>query len=358
MIQKDVIIVGAGPGGSSCAHELKKHGMDCMILDREEFPRTKLCAGWITPGVLESLEIRPEDYPRGLVTFNQIHGEYFSLKGKKPLTWDTTQYSIRRYEFDHWLLQRSGADFEKHAVKEIRKEEDRYVIDDTYSARFLIGAGGTHCPVYRQLFAELNPRSQEYQVGALEQEFAYNWQDGSCMLWFGENGLPGYSWYVPKEGGYLNVGIGGFSEHMKDGRIPLRKHWDLLTEKLERMGLVRGHSWKPKGHTYFVRQPLKVTSSEGAFLVGDAAGLATCDLAEGIGPAIESGIRTARHIALGEPLNLEDIARYSAFGESWKARLFGFMDRRGTFFRDRIYGRQFKKKEERFLAQSAPPGTS
>ncbi|MEQ8351631.1 MAG: NAD(P)/FAD-dependent oxidoreductase [Leptospiraceae bacterium] len=349
MIETDVIIVGGGPGGSSCAHELKKSGLDCIILDKESFPRTKLCAGWITPGVLESLQIGPDEYPEGIVTFNEIHAEYFGLKKKKPLTWDTTQYSIRRYEFDHWLLKRSKAEFHVHPVKEIRKE-DCYIIDDQYKAPFLVGAGGTHCPVFRQLFADLNPRGASYQVGALEQEFPYNWSDERCILWLGEHGLPGYSWYVPKAGGYINVGIGGFSEHMKNSQITLRKHWDLLTRKMQDLGLVKGHDWKPKGHTYFVRQRAKKTQHENAFIVGDSAGLATCDLAEGIGPAIESGIRTARAIATNGSVDLSDIGQYSALGSGWKAQLFSSMlDRKGTFFRDRVYARNFRKKEDRFL---------
>ena len=353
MVETDVLIVGGGPGGSSCAHELRKHGLDAIILDKEPFPRTKLCAGWITPGVLESLKIQADEYPRGIVTFDEIHAEYFALRKKRPLTWKTTQYSIRRYEFDHWLLERSGAEFIVHPVKQIRKEGNNYIVDDQYRARSLVGAGGTHCPVFRQLFADLNPRSPAYQVGALEQEFAYDWQDERCVLWFGEQGLPGYSWYVPKAGGYINVGIGGFSEHMKNSRITLRQHWDLLTRKMQDQGLVKDHDWKPKGHTYFVRQRAKVTKQENAYIVGDSAGLATCDLAEGIGPAIESGIRTARAIANDGVVDLSDIGRYSALGAGWKASFFGsILDRKGTFFRDRVYAKDFRKKEERYLAES------
>ncbi|MCB1138307.1 MAG: NAD(P)/FAD-dependent oxidoreductase [Leptospiraceae bacterium] len=349
MIETDVLIVGGGPGGSSCAHELKKKGLQSIILDKTEFPRTKLCAGWITPGVLHSLGIGPEEYPRGIFTFNEIEGAYYSLKNTRPLRFKTTQYSIRRYEFDHWMLERSGAELHLHSVKEIEEGPDGFVVDDAFKGRYLVGAGGTHCPVYRALFADLNPRSQAYQVGALEQEFACNYSDSRCMLWFGENGLPGYSWYVPKEGGFLNVGIGGFSEHMRNARITLRQHWDLLTQKLEEMGLVQGHQWKPRGHTYFIREPVRHTRRGNAFLVGDAAGLATCDLAEGIGPAIESGIRTARIIAEGRKLDLSDIVRYSALGDGWKGRILSALDRKGTFFRDRIYARKFREKEERHL---------
>ena len=53
----EVLIVGGGPAGSSCAKRLREHGVDCLLLDRHDFPRTKLCAGWITPEVISDLKL-------------------------------------------------------------------------------------------------------------------------------------------------------------------------------------------------------------------------------------------------------------------------------------------------------------
>jgi flavin-dependent dehydrogenase len=82
-------------------------------------------------------------------------------------------------------------------------------------------------------------------------------------------------------------------------------------EKLEKMGLVRGHTYKPSGHSYFLRQKLAHPVKENIYLVGDAAGLATLDLGEGIGPAIRSGMRAAAAIARGTDYHLDGIAKYS-----------------------------------------------
>ena len=46
----DVIIIGGGPAGSTCAGKLRSGGLDVLIVDKAEFPRSKLCSGWITPG--------------------------------------------------------------------------------------------------------------------------------------------------------------------------------------------------------------------------------------------------------------------------------------------------------------------
>ena len=60
----DAIVVGGGPAGSSCAARLVQGGAKVAILDREEFPRTKLCAEWVTPEAMADLELAPADYRR------------------------------------------------------------------------------------------------------------------------------------------------------------------------------------------------------------------------------------------------------------------------------------------------------
>ncbi|HEY7515252.1 MAG TPA: FAD-dependent oxidoreductase, partial [Vicinamibacteria bacterium] len=62
MRSPDVLIVGGGPAGSSCATRLQAAGLDVLVLDRAVFPRDKPCAGWITPGTLETLGLAAEEY--------------------------------------------------------------------------------------------------------------------------------------------------------------------------------------------------------------------------------------------------------------------------------------------------------
>ncbi len=78
----DVLIVGAGPAGSSCAWKLRDSGLRVVILDRQTFPRDKVCGGWITPPVVEELEIDLEEYSRGHVLQN-IHGFRTSRMGSR-----------------------------------------------------------------------------------------------------------------------------------------------------------------------------------------------------------------------------------------------------------------------------------
>ncbi len=317
----EVVIVGGGPAGSTCAWELRNAGIDSIILDAQDFPRTKLCAGWITPEVVRNLQMDLPSYPHSLVVLNKILVEYSGKRSVHRLTLNTTQYSIRRYEFDHWLLQRSGTRFRKHRVRSIRREGGYYLIDDRYRCHFLIGAAGTSCPVRRTFFADVPLRTRELQVGTLEEEFYYPDRDETCRLWFAESGLAGYSWYVPKGKGWVNIGLGVFSGYLRNGGLGLWDHWRLFTRKLSDLGLIRGRESEPGGYTYFVRAPAVEAQRDSCFLIGDSAGLATRNLGEGIGPAVESGLRAARAIISGEPYSLNGMARYSYFFSGWPAQL-------------------------------------
>ncbi|MDY0093493.1 MAG: NAD(P)/FAD-dependent oxidoreductase [Candidatus Vecturithrix sp.] len=307
MIHSNIIIIGGGPAGSTCAWKLRQQGVECIILDKQAFPRPKLCAGWITPEVLSDLQMTADEYPHSLRHLRQLQ----VYLGRRTCRIKAHQYAIRRVEFDHWLLQRSDATVYRHEVKQIRKERDLYVLDDRYTCKFLVGAGGTSCPVYRTLFRPLYPRAATRLVVTLEQEFPYAYQDDDCHLWFFQHRLPGYAWYVPKEDGYLNIGIGGFVESLKARQASIRLHWQWFAQELKQRSLIKDYPFEPRGYAYYTRSRDEHVQQDNAFLIGDAAGLATKDLAEGIGPAVRSGLLAADAIISGQPLSLTSIRKYS-----------------------------------------------
>ena len=307
MIKTDVLIIGGGPAGSSCARRLKQDHIKSIVLDKAKFPRFKPCAGWVTPQVLRWVGAEMDSYPHGLTEFTSfdvsLNGLSFKLK--------THQYSIRRFEFDDWLLQLAEPEYYLHEVREIRQENGEYVVDGCYSAPYLVGAGGTHCPVYQTFFSQASPKGASALIVAQEEEFLYDYKDARCKLWFFENSLPGYAWYVPKKDGYVNVGVGGFAGQLKKRKDTLKRHWNLLVSQLEKDGLIYDHIYKPSGHSYFLRQKLTEIRKGNAFVVGDALGLATLDMGEGIGPAIRSGQLAAEAIIKGTDYSVASIPRYS-----------------------------------------------
>jgi flavin-dependent dehydrogenase len=226
----------------------------------------------------------------------------------------TQQYSIRRIEFDRWLLDLAAVPFYHHKARHIRQENSHYVIDEAFKCRYIVGAGGTNCPIYHSVFRGLNPRAKEDQIVCLEEEFTYPRRDAVCHLWFFDEGLTGYSWFVPKGEGVVNIGIGGKLASMRSKGQTIRDHWQRFQSKLERLGLVTDHDFRPKGYQYYLRGDVAITQAGRAYVIGDAAGLATKDMGEGIGPAVESGLLAAASILSGQPYTTGSIGKYSLPG--------------------------------------------
>jgi flavin-dependent dehydrogenase len=322
----DVVIVGGGPAGASCARALLQGGLEVIVLDKAAFPRTKLCAGWVTPEALADVGIEPGEYPLGINVFERLHLHWKWLSAAPR----SLQYSIRRFEFDDFLLKRSGAEVQQRDVRSIRTAEGGFIVDGEFRCRFLVGAGGTACPVYRTLFRKDMPRNVALQTATLEKEFPYEWHDAGCHLWFFEDGLPGYAWYVPKARGYLNVGLGAMAARMKGRGMRLRDCWDRFTGKLLRLGLADIRDIEPRGYSYYLRGASVSPRRGNAFLIGDAAGLATRDLCEGIGPAVHSARLAADAILHGADYRIDAVSGLSGngIGSRWlEARFAGGRNR-------------------------------
>ena len=311
----ETIIVGGGPAGSTCAAELVRRGQDVLILDKAEFPRLKLCAGWITQKAADDLAITPDAYPHPMLKLDirtHFPGIPFGLN------WFPTpaaNYSIRRTEFDHWLLEQSGAPVERHTVKSIVRDGESYVIDDTYRCRYLVGAGGTMCPVRRNLF-DGTPR-KSLQIATLEKEFAMPSRSDGCHLYFFQRQLKGYAWFVPKGNGYVNIGLGGKSKYFRNSGTNIHDHFRSFLGDLVRQRLLDSEtavSLKATGHPYFLFAYEGDVRRDNCFLIGDSAGLASIDLGEGIGPAIESGKMAAAEIIGDGAYTREAITHYSLGG--------------------------------------------
>lgn len=316
---KDVetIIVGGGPAGSSCAWELRKQNRDVLILDRQKFPRIKLCAGWITGKVTRDLEFSPADYPGSIMEL-KIRSHFPFLPMALPgLPTGDVNYSIRRVEFDAWLLKRSGAPVVQHTVQSIRQDGEYYLIDEAFRCRNLVGAGGTMCPVRKSFFP--TNRNKAPQIASLEKEFPYPNREDTCHLYFGYKGLKGYAWYVPKADGAVNIGIGAKSKSLKKSGKTIHDHLRAFLSRLVKEGRLDAETAsgiKFTGHPYFLASYRGEVQRDRCYLIGDSAGLATLDLGEGIGPAVESGLLAARSILGQTEYTREQFTQYSLGGLS------------------------------------------
>ena len=91
-------------------------------------------------------------------------------------------------------------------------------------------------------------------------------------------------------------------------------HWRLFVGKLEKTSWVRQIPKTPKGHIYYIRHKKHVFKRQNAFIIGDAAGLSTLDMGEGIHAAIASGIQAANAISAGQQYFPVQIPRFSLPG--------------------------------------------
>lgn len=298
-ISCEVLVIGGGPAGSTCAWALTRAGVDVIVMDKRTFPRDKVCAGWITPAVVESLQLDVEDYRRGRV-FQPITGFRTALLGGREVETDYPQpvsYGIRRFEFDDYLLQRCGARLELgETLRTIEHADQGWVVNGRIRAQMLVGAGGHFCPVARHLGADLG--ASESIIAAQEVEFAMTPEQARACTALGERpelyfcaDLKGYGWCFRK-GRYLNIGLGREDSHR------LSDHLAAFRAFLERRGTIAFElPARFNGHAYllYAHAPREVVGA-GALLVGDAAGLAYTQSGEGIRPAVESALMAAETI--------------------------------------------------------------
>jgi geranylgeranyl reductase family protein len=318
----DALVVGGGPAGSTSARVLTRAGLDVLVIDRARFPRDKVCAGWVTPGVFRLLELDPAEYRAAGLTIQEITGFRTSVIGRPAVETrypDVVSYAIRRCEFDDFLLRRAGARVRSEMpLSSLERRGGRWIANGGIETPVVIGAGGHFCPVARYLSggsagrpAERNPphvrlvvaKEAEYRLEAGGSEVA-----GDTPELFFCHDLEGYGWCVRK-GEYLNVGLG------RRDHGDLNAHLRDFTGYLERHGLAhRASLVRWCGHAYLASgtgpRPLV---GEGVLLAGDSAGLAYPESGEGIKPAVESGRLAADAvIAANGRYDREELAPYEA----------------------------------------------
>jgi flavin-dependent dehydrogenase len=297
--RRDAVVVGGGPAGSSCARGLAGAGLDVLVLDRQAFPRDKLCAGWVTPQVFAALGLDPDEYAKAHV-LQPIHGFRVRRVGDREACADfglVVSYGVRRCEFDDFLLRRSAAALSVgEPLRELVRTPSGWRVNGRIETPLVVGAGGHFCPVARRLSG--GDAAAEPIVAAQEVEFELSDEaERQCRvspelpeLYFTED-LRGYGWLFRK-GRFLNVGLGRQDRHR------LGEHVGAFLRFLVGEGRIPAVPAGLHGHAYLLYgESPRPLVADGALLVGDACGLAYPRSGEGIRPAVESGLLAARAIA-------------------------------------------------------------
>jgi len=152
----NLIIVGGGPAGASCARRAALHGLDVVLLEKSVHPRDKLCGGGLTPRTKDLV-----DFDINGVIERDIHAvRLISPSGRRPYLKRDTQagYTVKRDKFDHHPLKKAeeaGTRVEQGnevvAIEQLRSGIRVLTRDDSYKAPLLVAADGVNGIVARSL---------------------------------------------------------------------------------------------------------------------------------------------------------------------------------------------------------------
>lgn len=322
--EAEVIVVGAGPAGSSAAFHLAKAGVDVLLLEKTHFPREKVCGDGLTPRAVHQLirmgiDIKAPGWMRSrgmrwVSGDHQVHIDWPGL-GRYP----DFGLSRSRHDFDDILAQHAVAAGARlcNGVKVTGPVADRAgrVTGVTavvgaeepavYRAPIVIAADGASARLALAMGVQRDKRRQIATAARRYYRSAERSQEEYLELWAdlrypgNDRYLPGYGWIFPMGDGRVNVGLGALP-HRRYGNADLRAAldqwlartphaWGLREENAE--GPVRSAAL-PLG---FNRHPLY---TRGLLLVGDSGGMISPWNGEGIGQAMEAGEVAAEQAAL------------------------------------------------------------
>jgi len=278
----DVIIVGAGPGGSLLAYYLARSGLKTLIIEKQSLPRYKACGGGLTWRAIELLPFSVqeviEDYIySAAVTFNS---ERIFEK-----TWDRpVLVMVMRDKFDHFLVEKAleaGAHLQTQTIfRSVAGEAGDLRVETStgsFAAKVLAGADGVNSRAARSLGLTVR---RDVMLG-LEGEVYFHDQrvldSMKNLVFFDFEAVPhGYGWVFPKLD-HLSIGVGSTSKKVKNLRWFFYHY--LKVKNLEAGAEIR--SLKP----HLVPLGLdrrNVLANEKGLLVGDAAGLTDPVTGEGV----------------------------------------------------------------------------
>ncbi len=313
-IDTDVLVVGAGPGGSAAAYHLARHGIDVTIVERARFPREKVCGDGLTPrgvAAMGRMGIDPDEPGFERVRGLRVHSRRDTIELPFPelTSWPDFGVVRTRHDFDAILAERAvkaGARLMEatDAVEPILDEgwvsgsfvrpagerdgeltpiRSRFVIAaDGAASRFAAPVGVARDDTRPLGIAARRYYRTDYHPGP--------WLESWLDLWEGDLLLPGYGWLFPVAGGTINLGAGLLNTFKNFKDVSAQRLFDAFASMLPPSYGVseetaEGRLLSGPLPMSFNRVPQAVP---GMLLVGDAAGAVNPMNGEGIAYAMET----------------------------------------------------------------------
>jgi geranylgeranyl reductase family protein len=334
----DVLVVGAGPSGSTAATALAKLGHSVAMIDKAFFPRHKTCASWINalafsrfPYLRQELRNLVDSPFYGIRFYDQEISRHGTYKERKP-----SGYLTLRSKFDYGLAKvavNAGAVLYE-GVRAVQIDEDKTGVQvrlsdgRTVRARFLLGADGSNSQVARWSGLRKSWRHDQYVLCANEDipyppQAIERFYGAECPLFVSLRfkGLDGYGWVFPKRE-HICIGIGGRVGAGGDIRAIIRA----FVERAREMKLIPedlnisdpDYALDPAGAVHKM-----ATLTKGrTILIGDAAGFVSGTTGEGIYPGMVSGAIAADVVHDSLEKGSSDV---SAFDNRWRLELGSYL---------------------------------
>ena len=304
----DVIVVGSGAAGASAAFHLAARGRSVTLLERQNLPRPKPCGG----GMAASVQ-RWFPFDLSPVVDQVIEQVRFTWCLQDPVTavlpGDSPFWIVRRSKLDAYLAEQASAAGARvltgEAVEQIERDGDHWRVvlagGQSLASRGLVVADGSSSRFAQPL--GLGPARPRYASAVAIEVEAEVREPATARFEFGLV-QHGFCWAFPRQGGY-SIGVGTFI-----GRNPADSD-AVLAQLLPSLGLAADAGER-------INSPLRVWDGHsplhcpGALVVGDAASLCDPFLAEGLRPALLSGVRAAEALDLWLGGERQALAGYTA----------------------------------------------
>ncbi len=332
-MEREVVVVGAGPSGSAAASALAQKGHDVLLLDRQSFPRDKACGDGIPAQAIEYLyslgmeeQIREaEFYPVNRLLLSSPREMVLEADLKPGNEYGADSYIVPRINFDALVQQYavdSGAEFCQARVKEPIVEEGKVVgvraringSEEDIRAKIVIGADGVTSVIARALRPDKHEdKHRAIALRAYIEDIEELPHEVEFYLY--KDILPGYAWIFPIGEGRANLGLGMRLDKFRNINSKLEEMVDIFLEmpaikkRLKRGGELKDVAvWQLN----FGSQNMQ-RAYDGALLVGDAAGLINPLTGGGIANGLQSAMLAAEtvHEAIrNDDFSLEKLAIY------------------------------------------------